>query len=223
MAAWYTRRLTMQMVPADRSLGVSSHERRCTHEGAACAQACPARPRLPRSSLVDASRRVPFIALVCALAPLLGACSKPAPDAIVDRLWVSSMPTSPRSTVDALMITDVGKRSVGSFYHGSLYRGAHDSFTWTSKGKDKGEIRLLQDQRAHAVQVRSCKPDVGFDQCILLEGDPKGVVRYQSRKRWVIPKRGKKQLDMQGVIAELAEDDEELEALLEVVEDDEQD
>ncbi|PRP95415.1 hypothetical protein ENSA5_38800 [Enhygromyxa salina] len=143
----------------------------------------------------------------------LGACSKGPPADVADRLWVAEMPTSPRSHVDAFVITEVGKRNVGSFYHGSLYRGAHDSFLWTTKAKDRGVIRILQTERDYEIQTKACKPDLGFDQCILLEGDPNKIVRYQSRKRWVIPGKGKS-LDVPTLFVELAEDDEELEAAL---------
>jgi len=144
------------------------------------------------------------------------ACSKGPPTEVADRLWVAQMPTNPRSTVDAFVLTEVGKRSVGSFYHGSLYRGTHDSFQWMTKSKDRAVIRMLQNQRDHEVGTRSCKPTTGFDQCILLEGDPKGIVRYQSRKRWAIPRRGKDQrLDVPALLVELAEDDAALEALVE--------
>lgn len=125
------------------------------------------------------------------------------------------MPSGPRDRIDAFVLTEVGKRSAGSYYHGSLYRGAHDTFLWTTKAKDRGVIRILQDQRDYEVRIESCKPDKGFDQCILLEGDPKQIVRYQSRKRWAIPRRGKS-LDVPALMAEIAEDDEDLEAALEL-------
>jgi hypothetical protein len=155
----------------------------------------------------------PFSLLVLlGLAVSTAGCRNKPPADIADRLWVAEMPTGPRSHVDAFVLTEVGKRSVGSFYHGSLYRGAHDSFTWISKGKDRGVIHILQDQRDYPVQTRPCKPDRGFDQCILLEGDPKKIVRYQSRKRWAIPRRGKS-VDVPELMLELAEDDEDLEQL----------
>jgi hypothetical protein len=139
---------------------------------------------------------------------LLGCRDKPPSD-VADRLWVAKMPTGPRDQVDAFVLTEVGKRAAGSYYHGSLYRGAHDSFTWSSKGKDRGVIRILQDEREFPVRIETCKPDRGFDQCMLLQGDPKQIVRYQSRKRWAIPRRGK-QLDVPALLVELAEDDEDL-------------
>jgi hypothetical protein len=158
----------------------------------------------------------PFVslALVSVTALALGGCGKALPADVADRLWVSQMPTGPRAQVDAFVVTEVGKYSGGGFYHGSMYRGVHDSFTWTTKAKDRGVIHMLQDQRDFEVRTKACKPDRGFDQCILLEGDPKKIVRYQSRKRWAIPRKGKS-LDVPALILELSEEDDELEALVE--------
>jgi hypothetical protein len=166
---------------------------------------------------VDAHQRLSRPALGLAAAALLMTgllgCSKKPPSEVADRLWVSEMPSGPRDRIDAFVLTEVGKRSVGSFYHGSLYRGVHDSFTWTTKSKDRGVIRILQDQRDHEVTIETCTPDRGFDHCIMMKGDPKKVVRYQSRKRWSIPRRGQS-LDVPALMVELADDDQELEAAL---------
>jgi len=144
-------------------------------------------------------------------------CKNDPPTDLSDRLWVNEMPTGPRDRVDALVLTEVGKRAAGSFYHGSVYRGAHDSFIWKTTGKDRGTIELLQDQRSYEIQTKPCKPDAGFDMCIKLEGDPTKVVRYQSRKRWAIPRRGKgaDALDIPALMLTLADEDEALEALFE--------
>jgi hypothetical protein len=141
-------------------------------------------------------------AVVCATTLL--ACSDKPPAEIADRLWVAKMPTGPRDRVDAFVLSQVGKHSAGSYYHGSLYRGAHDSFTWKTKAKDRGVLHILQEQRDYEIRTEPCKPDRGFDQCILLQGDPKQIVRYQSRKRWAIPRRGNS-LDVPALFAELAE------------------
>jgi hypothetical protein len=162
----------------------------------------------PRAHL----RSLPTLALLGLTA--LAGCSNKPPAEVADRLWVAQMPTGPRSQIDAFVLTEVGKKNVGSFYHGSLYRGVHDSFMWTTKAKDSGVIHLLQEQRDVPVRTKPCKPDRGFDQCMLLEGDPKKVVRYQSRKRWAIPRRGKS-MDVPALMIELSEEDDELQALVE--------
>lgn len=159
------------------------------------------------------SRIAPLALGLVLAAPLAGCGGKAPPSEVVDRLWVSDMPTGPRDRVDAFVVTEVKKRSAGSFYHGSAYRGAHDSFVWKGKSKDEAVLKLLQDGREFDIRIKSCKPSVGFDRCVRLVGDPTKVVRYQSRKRWAIPRRGKGALDVPAVMHELAEDDEELEAL----------
>lgn len=199
MPAWYPADRPLQRVFGPRSSALAPRR-------IACHDPVVHRPRL-------VNRLVPTLALL-GLTVLAGCGSKKPPSDVADRLWVAQMPTSPRSQVDAFVLTEVGKKNVGSFYHGSLYRGSHDSFLWTTKGKDRGVIHLLQDQRDVEVRTKPCKPDRDFDHCILLEGDPKKVVRYQSRKRWAIPRRGKS-LDVPTLVAELGEDDEQLQALLE--------
>jgi hypothetical protein len=170
----------------------------------------------PHDRRVNHSRsKVLPLALTGLAALALVGCRDSAPSELTDRLWVSEMPANPRDQVDAFMLAEVRGRAYGSFYHGSLFRGSHDSFKWTGNGKDKGEIELLQDGKTKTVTIRTCKPDAGFDMCVRLEGDPKGIVRYQSKKRWAVPGRGKKALDVPAAIAELAEDDEDLEMLLE--------
>jgi hypothetical protein len=163
------------------------------------------------------SARTAFgLAAVALIATTSLGCSKKPPSEVADRLWVAEMPSGPRDRVDAFVLTEIGKRSVGSYYHGSLYRGTHDSFMWTTKAKDRGVIRMLQDERDYEVRIETCKPDKGFDQCILLRGDPKQIVRYQSRKRWAIPRRGVESLDIPALMVEIADDDDELEAALEL-------
>lgn len=182
----------------------------------------PLGPELATIATVNRPRAVSRTSLSLALLGLstvsLAACSKAPPADLADRLWVAEMPTGPRSQIDAFIVTEVAKKNVGSFYHGSLYRGAHDSFLWTSKAKDRGVIRILQDERDYEIRTKSCKPDLGFDQCIMLEGDPKKVVRYQSRKRWSIPRRGKS-LDVPLLLEQLGEEDDEIAALLEARDD----
>jgi hypothetical protein len=212
MAAWYpASRALQQLRPLDAlregtasggsdALGELATRRPACHDRGVDRQ----RPRL----------RSPLSLTLLGLAALSAtACSKSPPAEVADRLWIAEMPTSPRSQIDAFVVTEVAKRSYGSFYHGSLYRGVHDSFQWTSKAKDKAVIRILQDERDFPITTKSCRPDIGFDECILLEGDPKKVVRYQSRKRWKVPRRGQS-LDVPTLMLELGEDDEDIAALI---------
>ncbi|MCA9697938.1 MAG: hypothetical protein KC431_10475 [Myxococcales bacterium] len=156
-----------------------------------------------------------FLALPAILG--IGGCKNAPPADVADRLWVKQMPTGPRDVIDAFVVTEVGKRSAGSYYHGSVYRGAHDTFMWRSKGKNSGVIYILQEQREYGVEAKPCTPDRGFDMCMELKGDPKKVVRYQSRKRWAIPRRDKSEgLDVPMLMQQIAEDDADLQPLFAV-------
>jgi len=76
-------------------------------------------------------------------------------------------------------------------------------------------IVMLQSGREYEIEVESCKPSPGFDMCILVKGNPTGNDRFESRKRWVIPRRRKGEtVDIPLLIAELADDDVDLQALL---------
>jgi hypothetical protein len=117
--------------------------------------------------------------------------------------------------VHAFAITEVRGRQLGTFYHGSAYRGQHDAFRWRQVNERDARLEFLQDGKNYKVRVSNCEPTRGFDHCIKLEGDPTGAVRYQSRKRWAIPRRGKQAADPAELMMELAEEDEDLAVLLE--------
>jgi hypothetical protein len=144
------------------------------------------------------------------------ACGRPHDAELTERLWVSELPKNPRQTIGAFVISHVKNRELGVFYRGSVYRGAHDVFRFRGvAGGAKGTLQLLQDGASHEVHTQTCTPDRGFDHCILLHGDPTGVVRYQSRKRWSLRKKDTEPLDLALVLEELAEGDEDLQALVE--------
>jgi len=144
---------------------------------------------------------------------VLGACGKPPPANITERLWVSELPTNPKKEVAAFVISQVKGKKLGVFYRGSVYRGAHDMFQWTGEDAGKGRMELLQDGAIHRIRTEQCEPSRGFDHCILMHGDPTGRVRYQSRKRWAVRKSTAETLSFEAVVSELANEDEELEPL----------
>jgi hypothetical protein len=146
-----------------------------------------------------------------ALAGLSG-CGKPPPANITERLWVSELPTSPKKDIAGFVISEVKGKKLGVFYRGSVYRGAHDMFRWTGEKQGKGRMELLQDGSVYRIRTEPCEPSKGFDHCILMHGDPTGKVRYQSRKRWAVKKKGAESLDFDVVVSDLADEDEELSA-----------
>ena len=147
----------------------------------------------------------------------LAGCGSKDDAAATERLWVSSVPTSPKQPVSAFLATKAKDgKFIGAFLNGSLYRGGYDVFTWAPRAGG-ADLTFLQDGAQAHLRFEVCKPSKGFDHCILVKGDPTGAGRYQSRKRWTV-RRGKSGLPpaqlVPATIAELAEDDEELQALL---------
>jgi len=135
-----------------------------------------------------------------------------------ERLWVSTMPKTPREPVTAFLTMRTSeKRYLGAFFQGSMLRGQHDVFEWHDEGKDKARVHFLQDDRRATLRFESCPPDKGFHYCLLVHGDPTGAVRYQSRKRWVVKRPGKRDAAIASVpriMVDLAEDDDELAAAI---------
>lgn len=134
-----------------------------------------------------------------------------------ERLWVSAVPTRPKQAISAFATTRQGEgKFLGAFFTGTLLRGAHDVFEWRDTGKARVELKFLQDDSRVSVRLERCTPTTGFDHCLLVHGDPKGAVRYQSRKRWVVkrPGRGKSATMVLEAIAALADEDAELSAWL---------
>lgn len=160
------------------------------------------------------ARRSSVVLAFLALSAACGGGSSPATP--TERLWVSGVPTSPKAEISAFVTTrQSGGKFLGAFFHGSALRGQHDVFEWYEDGKDAARLVFLQDGRERAVRFESCTPTTGFDHCLIVHGDPTGAVKYQSRKRWVVRRPGKKAIEPTMVldaIETLAEDDEDLQA-----------
>lgn len=152
-----------------------------------------------------------------ALAAAIGCGSGPSPGTPTERLWVSGVPTSAKAEISAFVTTRQGSgKFLGAFFHGSALRGHHDVFEWTDDGKDAAKLKFLQDGKQRRLRFETCEPTRGFDYCMIVHGDPTGAKTYQSRKRWIVRRPGRKR-DVEPamvleVMAELAEDDEELQA-----------
>ena len=155
-------------------------------------------------------RRAATILVAVLTAGLWSGCSDPSPAKPTDRLWISELPTGPSKTITAFLVTRArGDNYFGAFWQGSMYRGGHDLFEWESAGPGRAKLRFLQDDGLREVRFESCEPSTGFDHCIVLHGDPKGVGRYQSRKRWIV--RGRKGATaLHSTIRDLATEDDDL-------------
>lgn len=132
-----------------------------------------------------------------------------------DRLWLTAVPKKLTDEVGAFIIIRASEtKQYGFLFKGSMYRGAYDTFHWAPDGEDRAKLRTVQDDKVHKIRLENCEPDPGFQYCVLLHGDPQGVERYQSRKRWGIgrPKAKLLGFDLAAALHGLAAEDEELAA-----------
>lgn len=134
---------------------------------------------------------------------------------VANRLWLSQVPKTAADTVGALVVFRVdGRRQYGALYRGSALRGGFELFEWVPGEDGHARLRLLQDGKLVKIRTETCEPDAGFHGCVLLHGDPTGVVRYQTRRRWgLTPRAGLAGLDVAAELRGLAEADAELAAL----------
>ncbi|MBC8068506.1 MAG: hypothetical protein IAG13_09245 [Deltaproteobacteria bacterium] len=144
--------------------------------------------------------------------------SDPSP---TERLWISGLPKSAKAPVSAFVTTRTGEgKYIGAFFQGSALRGSHDVFEWRADGKDAAKLTFLQDRTTRRIRFETCKATLGFDMCLIVRGDGGSEQRYYSRKRWNVRRPGKKQelgaVMVPELIGELAEDDDELQAALEL-------
>ena len=162
------------------------------------------------------ARRCSVVLVLAALTAASGCGGGSSPATPTERLWVSGVPTSAKAEISAFVTTrQSGGKFLGAFFHGSALRGHHDVFEWVDDGKDAAKLKFLQDGRQRRVTFETCEPTTGFDYCMLVHGDPTGAKKYQSRKRWVVRRPGKRDVEptiVLDAIAELAEDDEDLQA-----------
>jgi hypothetical protein len=157
-----------------------------------------------------------------ACAALLGlaaaACGGGEPK-MENRLWIDHLPDDKRDTLAAMMIGQAGddKRTYGAFYRGTVFRGSFDAFEWIADPDDaaKAKVRLLQDEEVSVLTIEQCEPEPRFDYCVVLRGDPQGVERYQSRRRWGARGGAATTAGFPQVWAELLADDPELAAIYE--------
>lgn len=159
-----------------------------------------------------------MLGLVASLGVGAAGCGGGGSAEVTERLWVTDLPTSPKEEFSAFLTARSGDDYVGSFYRGSLLRGTHDAFKWRAKGKDRADVVLLQDDKKLELRLKPCEAVKPFDHCIVVESARTGATKYYSRKRWVVRRPGKRKDVGSGLfdatLFELAEDDDELAAVL---------
>jgi len=161
-----------------------------------------------------------FTALVTSLAvPGCGGDDGEALGPVHDRLWLTAVPKKLTDEVGAFVVVRASEsKQYGFLFKGSMFRGSYDTFHWAPDGEGRARMRTVQDDRVHNIRVEACEPDAGFQYCMLIHGDPQGVERYQSRKRWGLGRPNQLKpgaaFDLAGQLRALADEDAEVAAAL---------
>jgi hypothetical protein len=102
---------------------------------------------------------------------------------LVGRIWLDHLPT--KDTEHFEVFVAVEKEPVGVFQRASQFEGSYAMFRYELRGDDKAQLLFPQDKSKHEVRYKAAACNVkGFDYCLDLEGAPRGVKRYLSRKEW---------------------------------------
>jgi hypothetical protein len=192
----------------------------------ACATAIGLRRYLTVNHPARLSSHATSCLLTVAVAALLATGCKGNPGgaevAVHDRLWLTAVPKSMKTEVGAFIIIRASEaKQYGFLFKGSLLRGYYDTFHWAPEGEGRATMRTIQDDKNHKIRMEPCTADAGFQYCVQMHGDPQGVVRYQSRKRWGLGRPNKLKVlgfDLATELRELAAEDGELAAALAEVE-----
>jgi len=135
---------------------------------------------------------------------------------ISNRLWIDHIPTDKRDQLTALLVGPPGAegKTFGVFYRGTVFRGTFDAVEWIADPEDveRATIRLIQDERRAELTIERCDPDPKFDACVLLRGEPHGVERFQSRRRWGARGAGSASSKVEAIFSEILAEDPELSA-----------
>jgi hypothetical protein len=102
---------------------------------------------------------------------------------LVNRIWVDKLPKKETDYFELLVLVD--DEPVGLFRRASQYEGNYALFRYEVRGDDKLQLLFPQDKSKHEAKykARACD-EKDFDYCLDIDGAPRGVKRYLSRKEW---------------------------------------
>ncbi len=124
---------------------------------------------------------------------LASSCKSPETASFVDRVWISAKPADAKADFAAILVSgrQGARQLTGVLHRGSAYRGRWDTFSWTRRGDAGARMVFYQDGRTHDLQLIRCEAPEGFDLCMQVEGDPSGVRRWLSKKRWTLRRKAR--------------------------------
>jgi hypothetical protein len=103
---------------------------------------------------------------------------------VLDRIWVDHMPKHDRDIFHIFLA--ITEQPFGIFQSTSQWKGEFELFTYEAHGD---EIRIVYGQTGEKEKVkahaRECD-EKGFDYCLELKGNSRGVKKYYSLEGWEI-------------------------------------
>ena len=104
---------------------------------------------------------------------------------LLNRVWVDHLPSGGNDSVELFVAID--DEHMGAFQRASQYEGAWSIFSHETRGDGVVRLTFPQHDSSHEVryQARACD-EPGWDYCLTLEGAPRGVAQYRSRRGWEV-------------------------------------
>ncbi|HEU4410988.1 MAG TPA: hypothetical protein VFS43_37390 [Polyangiaceae bacterium] len=104
---------------------------------------------------------------------------------LLNRVWVDHLPSGGNDAVELFVAID--DESMGAFQRASQYEGEWALFRHEARGDSILRLTFPQRGSTHDVRyhAKACD-EPGWDYCLTLEGAPRGVTQYHSRRGWEV-------------------------------------
>jgi hypothetical protein len=104
---------------------------------------------------------------------------------LLNRVWVDHLPSGGNDAVELFVAIDDDR--MGAFQRASQYEGEWAIFRHEARGDSILRLTFLQQGATHDVRyhAKACD-ESGWDYCLTLEGAPRGVTQYRSRRGWEV-------------------------------------
>lgn len=104
---------------------------------------------------------------------------------LLNRVWVDHVPKGGNDSIELFVAID--DDHVGAFQRASEYEGEWAIFRHEARGDNILRLTFPQGGSSHDVRyhAKACD-EAGWDYCLTLEGAPRGVTQYRSKRGWEV-------------------------------------
>ena len=106
---------------------------------------------------------------------------------VLDRIWIDHIPKNDRDIINVFVA--ITEQPFGIFDAGSQWTAKFELFQYE---ENSGELRVFYGQTGEREKIKAratkCNHQ-GFELCLQLEGNSRGVGKYYSMEDWVIDSR----------------------------------